>query len=85
MTRDSDPATGVPIAWVRVWLVSPTRERNGAGARWVAPRAEDYYCDWSLEDATLYGRTIPDDDRQCVVVAGDSVRGPNDQVDRRPT
>ena len=84
MTRDSDPNTGAPIPWVRVWLARPTREVNGAGARWVGPKADDYYCDWSLDDATFHARTYPDDDRQCVVVGGHSVRGPNDTVDRRP-
>jgi hypothetical protein len=85
MTRDREVG-GALSSTVRAWLAQPSRwshlEAATGQVYWATGRDEDLYQDWPLEDAQRFARTIPDDDRQCVRVEGDLIRGSAD--DARP-
>lgn len=81
-TRDSDPDTGALSPFVKVWLARPAWRRDGAGTVWdTSASVFDLYCEVDLVTFTKMARTVPDDDRQCIRVEGDSVRSPGDAVD----
>lgn len=65
----------------KVWLARPQRSTVGT---WSTTFLEDFYCEWTLEECIHYAKSYPDDDRQCIVVGGKSVKGPTDVVDRSP-
>lgn len=77
VTRDSDPETGRLSNHVEAWFVRPARLRSGArGALWFSRGGmADRAARWSLADCRLYARTVPDDDRMCLRIEGDVVRG----------
>lgn len=67
MTRDS-AAGGTAYANVRVWTTRPTRYRLDDGSVfWLGQNGmADYHTTWTLEEATYWSGTYPDDDRMCV-------------------
>jgi hypothetical protein len=73
LTRDSDPETGVPGAFVDVWWSRPVRFTNYRGAFWLdrdhrdAERMER----WPIAFARSVG-ACPDDDVQCIRVGPES-------------
>lgn len=77
VTRDSDPETGALSDHVEAWFVKPTRLRNGErGAMWYsAGGMADRAARWSLATCRQHARTVPDDDRMCIRIEGDVVRG----------
>lgn len=83
LTRDSDIYSGRPSDKVKVWLAKPDRERIGVGAKWTAA-GDDLYCEWTIGECLWAARTYPDDDRMCIRVEGDKVRGPDDPLDHQP-
>jgi hypothetical protein len=80
LTRDTEPDTGALSPEIRVWLSQPSRRDIGRGRVWSTPDMGDLYGQWTIDDALYYVRTYPDDDRQCIRVAGDVVKQPGDAV-----
>ncbi len=76
VTRDSDPRTGRLLDHVDAWFQKPDRIPNGCGAAWYAPGGLSERAGiWPLSLCRKHARTIPDDDRQCLRIEGDLLRG----------
>jgi hypothetical protein len=83
LTRSTAPDTGELSNRVQIWTARPRRIPMGLGAVWAAEDpATHLYGEWSLEECVYHAKSYPDDDRQCIRVEGDSMRGPTDDVDR---
>jgi hypothetical protein len=68
ITRDSD-LNGEPLPCVSIWNAAPRRENFSKGAVWIS--GSHLLKGWVetlwIEDAKKKYRTLPDDDKQCVV------------------
>ncbi len=68
IVRDSN-VDGVLFNWVSVWTEKPSRMRCEEGAIWRRGQGLEGYVEslW-IEDAVKRYRTMPDDDRQMIVL-----------------
>lgn len=82
VSRDSHPRTGVPEPVVDLWYVRPDRynyadvyaDPSLAGAAWRTPSSDEtlglvgHQGRYTIEQCLKWCHTIPDDDRQLLVV-----------------
>jgi hypothetical protein len=76
VSRDRSPTTGELVDYCDLWFVKPMHHLSGDGAVWdtrdVTPEGAQQYYGWyaryALKDIVKWCYTIPDNDRQLLVV-----------------